>query len=700
MERGSSRSWAGRIGRWVAHAIAGWGTDRNGHPSDAHPIPFEIPSGRNDARIRLLESAVVHARDAIVILEALPSGGRGRSVLYVNDAFCRMTGYDAREVIGRSLHFLRGPRSDPDTLDRIRDALSAGAPLLIELLNYRKDGTEYWVELSLVPVPDAAGICAHWVMIQRDISGRKRAEEALRQSEELFRGIFENAAAGVTLTDALGRFVAVNPAFAALLGRSPDELVGRSPGDFTDPADWADQWPVHQDMLSGARDNYQYRKRYVRADGSEVWTELSVAAVRDQNGAFLYGLGVTVDLTDRLRLEEHLRQAQRMESVGQLAGGIAHDFNNLLTGVLGNLALIDLPAGDPNRARVATAERAANRAAELTRKLLGFARKNQLMVAAVRVEDVVTEVVDILRHTFDPRIEIAVELNDRDRVSADATLLNQALMNLCLNARDAMPEGGRLSIRTETVTVATEAAATNPDARPGSFVRLTVEDTGSGMPAEVRARVFEPFFTTKPVGHGTGLGLAMVHGIVRQHHGWLACDSAPGRGTRFEVYLPVAGPPAGGSVGVRRVATERRLPADTTMPPPGGAGSHTILLVDDEELIRELGRSVLESAGYRVLEAGDGADAIEVFRREHEGITLVVLDLMMPRVSGRDTFHAMTAIAPDVRVLFSSGYSTDDLSDVTGSLGMLAKPYRPNELLAAVRSALATLPTASASTGP
>jgi CheY-like chemotaxis protein len=322
------------------------------------------------------------------------------------------------------------------------------------------------------------------------------------------------------------------------------------------------------------------------------------------------------------------------------------------------------------------------------------------MVAAVRVEDVIGEVVDILRHTFDPRVRIDVGIEPRARVTADATLLNQALMNLCLNARDAMPDGGRLSIRSETVTLSAEAAAADPDARPGSFVRLTVEDTGTGMPAEVKARVFEPFFTTKPVGQGTGLGLAMVHGIVRQHHGWLACDSAPGRGTRFDLYLPVAGPQATESVGVRRVATERNLPAEVTTPPPVGGPVRTVLLVDDEELIRELGRSVLESVGYRVLEAGDGADAVELFRREHTGIDLVILDLMMPRVSGRDAFQAMTAITPDVRVLFSSGYSTDDLSDVTGSLGMLAKPYRPNELLAAVRRALAGQPEAAVAVGP
>ncbi len=786
----------------------------------------------DEDRLRLLESAVVHARDAVVVLAAEPTGGPGRSVLYVNEAFTRMTGYAAAEVVGRSLHFLRGPRSDPATLERLKDALAAGTPLKAELLNYRKDGSELWVELSLVPVTDPAGRCRHWVMIQRDVSDRKRAEEelrdreyrlralgdnlpdgavyqltvgpdatarfthvsagierltglapeavtadsaalyrlihpddlarvraaeraafagrapfdcefrtyttggevrwlhcrsrptpladgsvtwhgvmmdvtaarqaaeAVRRSEELFRGLFENAAAGVAVTDAAGVFVSVNPAFAAMLGRPVAEIIGRSPQDFTHPDDWAEQLPLVREAAAGTRDGYQLRKRYLRPDGSTVWTELSVAIVRGPAGEYVYGIGVSVDVTDRRRLEEQLRHAQKMEAVGQMAGGIAHDFNNLLTGVIGNLALVSLPPGDPNADAVAAAETAANRAAELTRKLLGFARKNQLLVAPVRVGEFAREVVDILGRTVDPRIRIVTDLSTPDPVLADRTLLEQALLNLCLNARDAMPDGGTLTIRAAAVQVA-PGEARHPDARPGLYVRLTVADTGAGMKPEVKARIFEPFFTTKPIGQGTGLGLPMVHGIVRQHGGWVECDTAPGRGSRFDLYLPRATAPAPTQAppnGVTpRPADRPATPPDVTTPPPDG--SKTVLLVDDEDMIRHLGRSVLEAAGYAVLEAPDGATAVDLFRREHDRIDLVILDLTMPRLSGRDAFRSMTAIAPDARVLFSSGYSADDLSDVSGAVGLLAKPYRPQDLVSAVRRALGTRPAVATPAG-
>ncbi len=645
-------------------------------------------------RLGLLESAVVHARDAVVVLEAEPTRGPGRSVLYVNEAFTRMTGYTAGEVVGRSLHFLRGPKSCPTTLARIKDALARTAPLQVELLNYCKDGSELWVELSLVPVRDEAGRCRHWVMIQRDASDRKRVEEALRQNEELLRGMFENAAAGVSVVDGRGRLVSANPAFAAMLGRPVEDLLGRAPREFTHPDDWAAQSPLWGEVIDGKRDGYQLRKRYLRPDGSTVWAELSVAVVRGPGGEYVRAIGVTVDMTDRRRLEEQLRHVQKLEAVGQMAGGIAHDFNNLLTGVIGNLALVALPPGDPNADLIGVAETAANRAAELTRKLLGFARKNQLLVAPVRVGEFVREVVDILGRTFDPRIRIVTDLPVSDSVLADAALVNQAVVNLCLNARDAMPDGGTLTIRAAAVRVGEGETVRHPDARPGEFVRLTVADTGQGMPADVRARIFEPFFTTKPIGHGTGLGLPMVHGIVQQHSGWIECETAPGRGTRFDLYLPRATAPAAPRPADRRNST----PApDVDTPPPVGA--RTVLLVDDEDMIRCLGRSVLEQAGYRVLEAHDGADAVDLFRREHDHIDLVILDLTMPRLSGRDAFRSMTAIAPEARVLFSSGYSSDDLSDVTGAVGLLAKPYRPQELVTAVRRALDMRPELPATAG-
>ncbi|MCE9565468.1 MAG: PAS domain S-box protein [Planctomycetes bacterium] len=668
-------------------------------PADALIVPT--------ARVRLLESAVVHAHDAVVILEAQPRGGAGRAVLYVNDAFCRMTGYEWDEVVGRSLHFLRGPGSDPDTLDAIREALTLGRPLQIELRNYRKDGAEFWVDLSLVPVPDPAGQAAHWVMIQRDITDRKKAVDAVRRSEALFRGVFETAPAGVALTNAAGKYVECNPTFAAMVGRTPDELSSLTPDDIVHPDDLAEHNRFAAEVLAGTLDRYSHAKRYVRPDGEVVWVEFSFAAIRGTGGRFEYGLGVSLNVTERRKLEDQLRHAQKMEAVGQMAGGVAHDFNNLLTAVMCNLALVRLPENHPQASHLAAAEQAVVRAAELTGKLLGYARRNQLVSVPVPPEDAFREAVGLLRHTLDPRIQMVVNVApDCGPIQADPALLSQVLLNLCLNARDAMPTGGTLTLSAAPVEVTEGEAATQPDeARPGPFIRLSVQDTGFGMTDEVKARLFEPFFTTKGIGKGTGLGLPMVQGIVKQHRGWVTFTSTPGIGTKLDMFFP----PAEVEVGRRAVARSWHTIAmpDVVPTPPvmpqlepveqlTNGTQTTILLVDDESMIRDIGQIVLERAGYRVLSAEDGAEAVEVFAREHAGIDLVVLDVTMPRMSGRDAFRRMVEIAPDVKVLFSTGYSSEDIAELDGSVGLLGKPYRAHELLAAVQTALQgePLPTA------
>jgi PAS domain S-box-containing protein len=639
-------------------------------------------------RLHLLESAVVHARDAVIVLEGTQHPTRGRGVLYVNSAFTQMTGYAAAEVLGRSLHFLRGEKTDAATLDHLRVALDTRQPFNCELLNYRRDGVGIWVSISIVPVVNVEKECTHFVMIQRDITDRKKAEEALQASEAKFREIFEVAPAGVSLTDAEGRFSSCNPAFAALLGRSMDEIIGHKPGEFTHPEDTAAQDDFTAAVLDGRLETYQFRKRYIRPDGSITWTELSFAAVRGPNGEYQAGLGVSVDVSTRMTLEEQLRQAQKMEALGQLAGGVAHDFNNLLTAVLGNLGLVQLPDDHAAKPLLRTVELAASRAADLTRKLLGYARRNQLMISSVTPAAMIGEVVDILRRTIDPRIEIRTDVRTDEPVAVDATLVNQALFNLCLNARDVMPHGGQLTLAADHVAVTDEQSARHAGAGAGTYLRLSVSDTGSGMDETVKERIFEPFFTTKGVGRGTGLGLPMVHGILKQHGGWVTCETQLGAGSRFDLYLPLV----------------QRCPAppqprfglsptcDVSTPPPEQAAAATILLVDDEEMIRVLGRTILESNGYRVLEATDGVEAVEVFTQEREAIDLVILDVTMPRLSGRDAFEQIITQEPTARVLLSSGYSTEDLSEVEGTLGLLTKPYRPKDLLGATYRALRNMP--------
>lgn len=674
---------AGGPPRWVLSRSAA--NDDDGQPTGTiTSVLVDVTERyRHLDRLRLLESAVVHARDAVVILQGTPQGEGGRSVLYANDAFCTMIGYTADEVTGRSLHFLRGPESDEGTLAALRDALDGGRAFQCELLNYRKGGSPFWVELSVVPVPDPTGRCSHWVMIQRDVSDRKAAEAELRHSRQVLAEAqriahigsweYDPAAGASRWSEEEYRIFGVGPAFVP----TPEAFLA-----LIHPDDRAHVASLHQATFmatTGGTDSCEFR--ILRPNGEVRHIYEKWACERAADGSLTRMTGVTHDVTDRKQTQEQLIQAQKMELIGQMAGGIAHDFNNMLTGLLGHLELIRLPAGDPNRRLLDTVQTAAQRATKMSKNLLGLARKSELRRVPVALGPVVAEVAELVGRTCDPRIELSTAVRTAVAVEADPTFLHQVLLNLCLNACDAMPNGGRLGVGVDEVELPTETPAPGRGRR---CVRVRVEDTGVGMTPEVRAKIFEPFYTTKGVGKGTGLGLAMVQSIIEQHHGWVECESEVGRGTRFDVFLPRCETPPEPPSELRANDTS---PADDT-PLPADERVRTVLVVDDEPMIRDLARAVLETSGYRVLEAHDGEHAVEVFRDHKADIDLVVLDLTMPRMSGRDTFRALVELQPSARVMFSSGYSADDLSDTTGVIGMLPKPYRPTELLSAVGRAM------------
>jgi signal transduction histidine kinase len=503
----------------------------------------------------------------------------------------------------------------------------------------------------------------------------RQAEAEVRRAAQEWRTTFDAISDAVCLVDAAGTIVRGNRALAELLNRPWDDLLGRPyarvlrealglteadaarlPGGGTGCA------PC--ELLLGQR-----------------WFHMTADPTVDEHGARAGTVHILTDVTRRKELEDQLRQGQKLEAIGRLAGGVAHDFNNLLTAVTGNAALLlqRLPPG-PESELAGVIERAAWRAAELTRQLLGFSRRTLLWLKPTDLNDAVAEVAGLLRHTLDPAA-VTLEVSRAAGlwpVQADPGQMNRVLMNLCLNARDAMPRGGTLTLETANVVVGEEYARGRLEARPGAFVRVRVADTGHGIPAELLPRIFEPFFTTKEEGQGTGLGLAMVHGIVRQHQGWVECGSAVGRGTRFDLYVPRL-----------EAAPAAFAPAPAPAEAPRG-GSETILVAEDNDMLRTLVATFLRRHGFRVLLAQDGREAVEVFRRQRGGIDLVVLDLMMPHLSGPDALRQLRQIDPDVRAVFASGYADRQPDDDGGGAvrGFIAKPYREADLIRAVRAAL------------
>jgi two-component system, cell cycle sensor histidine kinase and response regulator CckA len=492
------------------------------------------------------------------------------------------------------------------------------------------------------------------------------------------RALVDSLPDPIFLKDLAGAYLRCNAAFEEFAGRPEAEIVGRTDRDLFRPdyataAANADRAMLDSGELQRAEEWANY------PDGRRVLFETRRAPLRGPGGAIAGLIGVCRDITQQRHLEEQLRQAGKLEAIGQLAGGVAHDFNNLLTAVLGNLALVQesLPAGDRNRELIAAAEKAAWRAAELTKQLLGFARRAPIHLAPVDLNAAVAETMAILHRTIDPRIMIdVVAAPDLPRVLADAGQINQILLNLCLNARDAMPQGGCLTIAPTQVEVSDAEARGRIGARPGRFVRLMVRDTGVGIQPEVRAHIFEPFFTTKEPGKGTGLGLAMVRGLVQQHDGWIEFKSDVGAGTTFDVYLPCANRPV--------------VEGETIAPAESPRGDETILLADDEPLLRNLARTILERHGYRVLVAANGQEAVDLFCCDPAKIDLAILDVTMPRLSGREAARIIFGADPKVKMLMASGYDSDTKSVLgePGVLGFISKPYRPEQLTKAVRAAL------------
>jgi two-component system, cell cycle sensor histidine kinase and response regulator CckA len=510
---------------------------------------------------------------------------------------------------------------------------------------------------------------------------RRRAEKALRASEERFRALVENGSDLTALVSADGRFKYVSGPVRRILGRAPEDLVGGSAFEFMHPEDAVEMRPKLDSALAHPGQPVTATYRMQHHDGS--WRTLESIVVSHRNNPAIRAIVINArDVSERHVLEEQLRQSQKMEAVGRLAGGIAHDFNNLLAVMLGYTTLTLSRAADPavvtrNLEQIRTA---AERAANLTRQLLTFSRKQVLQPRVVDLGGVVAELHTMLERLIGEDIELVTDVTGaKGHVKADRGQLEQVIVNLAVNARDAMPRGGRLAISTRDVVIDAARAREQPGLRAGRHVRIEVSDDGVGMEPETLGRLFEPFFSTKEKGKGTGLGLATVYGIVKQSGGHIAVESAPGRGTTFRIWLP--------EVEVEAPARPASAPAGTDAP----AGSETILLVEDEEAVRGLLYEVLTENGYNVLKAASGAEALRVSRAHRGSLDLLLTDVVMPGMGGREVATALTAERPGLRVLFASGYTAEAIARhgvLEPGTDLIHKPFTPDALLRRVRERL------------
>lgn len=508
-----------------------------------------------------------------------------------------------------------------------------------------------------------------------------RLHEDVRRQAQEFRSAFEDTNVAMVLTDINHRFVRVNAAFARMFGYSQEEILGLSMPDISHPDDVAESLSQRELLKAGKISHFQIEKRYRHKDGRIVWGMANVSLIRDANGQPLQYVGQVQDITDRKHLEEQYRQAQKMEAIGTLAGGVAHDFNNLLTVIVGysEVYLGTLRPGDPLRMPLTEIKKAGDRATGLTRQLLAFSRKQVLQPAVLDLNTILADMAKMLNRLIGEDIALTILPSpDLWRVKADPGQMEQVMMNIVINARDAMPLGGKLLLETKNVVIDEGYLQTHTQLLAGQYVLLAITDTGTGMDAATKARIFEPFFTTKGPTKGTGLGLATVYGIVKQSGGQIEVYSEVGQGTTFKIYLPrdKSGEAANS---VARVFTPLR------------GGSETILLVEDEEGIRTLAKAVLQRYGYTVIEARNGGEAFMFCEAHAKPIALLLTDVVMPNMSGRQLSERLVAFQPDMKTLYMSGY-TDDAIVQHGVLDpgtpFLQKPFSPEILARKVREIL------------
>ena len=596
----------------------------------------------------------------------------------MNANACNNLGYDREELLKMAVWDI-DDIAIPNTSSWKAhvDNVKKEGHVVLEDRHRRKDGTTFPVEINVRYISLEKG--DYMVAVARDITERKKAGEALQKSEERYKDLFNSSHDGIYQIDADGVFILMNPAGAKMLGyESPDKIIGRKgPEYWRDPKDR----DIFKAELKIKKSVNSYHMRLKKKNGEPIDIETSSTIKEDEKGAFLGMEEILRDVTERKKLEDQLRHAQKMEAVGTLAGGIAHDFNNILNVILGYGVMLQDRIGSDQLAREQLSEvlSAAQRAADLTRRLLLFSRKEVAEMKPLDVNEMVINMEKMLSRIIGEDIGLITDLTGTKAiVMADAGQMEQVLLNLATNARDAMPKGGSLTIKTELKEIDDEFIDAYSYGKPGTYAVISIADTGTGIDKEKQDRIFDPFFTTKEVGKGTGLGLSIAYGIIKQHNGYIKVYSEPGKGTTFKILLPV----------IENTA-EKKTEADTLTSMRGG--TETILIAEDDVSLRKLTKTVLEALGYCVITAEDGADAITKFMENKDKIALVILDMIMPKKSGKEAYEEISKTRSEIKTLFVSGYTMDTIKTeeiAESGFDFLNKPVAPNDLIRKVREIL------------
>jgi two-component system cell cycle sensor histidine kinase/response regulator CckA len=626
-------------------------------------------------RKRYFEALVETMTDGLVV-DDFESG-----LSYVNRRFCDLIGYPREELIGRPVADFVDP-ANISILEAQNERRKRGQTVPYELTFRHRDGGTVDLLVSPQLLQDDNGKMTASFAVLTDLTPIRRVEE----QRALLATAIEQSGESVIITGVDGEIRYVNPAFEEVTGYTRDEVIGRNPSI----------------LKSGEHGDEFYRELWETISSGEVWTgtfvnrakdgsrieeDGTISPVRSENGEIVAYVAVKREVSEERVLADQLERAQKLEAVGLLAGGIAHDFNNILMAIAGSVDVIGLrsPKELANSDEILTIRKTVERGAELTRRLLSVARQQTLELKSFDINDTVEREVDILRRVLPESIEILFLAGEGPlMVRGDRGQLAQTVMNLVVNSQDALPDGGRIKISTAAMVADALLLAAHPSAEEGRYVRLTVEDDGIGMDTDIRDRVFEPFFSTKNDPEKSGLGLATIYGVVQQHGGMIDLDSSPGAGTRFDIYFPAAEAPP----------NEKQVASDTATV----GGQETILVVEDEAAVRHAQVEMLSALGYTVREAENGRLALELLRREHEAIDLVLSDVTMPEMGGRELFDRARVMRPDIPFVFSSGFTRDDLMDRLRDeerIFFIAKPYSLSQLTGIIRRALSDTPDTS-----